>query len=104
MVHLDFLTPIPLLLLFVHILRHINENFYYFKVTNYDIGTYLTMLKIEKRVDAETLEQLKSAGNLVEVVESYDPVMGHSQAIYISDQGIKTGGADPRGDGAAVGR
>jgi gamma-glutamyltranspeptidase len=60
-------------------------------------------LKIENRVDAKTLEQLKSAGHELEVVDSYDPVMGHSQAIYISDQGLKTGGADPRGDGAAVG-
>ncbi|BCJ87146.1 gamma-glutamyltransferase [Effusibacillus dendaii] len=60
-------------------------------------------LKIESRVSEETVELLKLAGHQVEVVQSFDPVMGHAQAIRIDEHGFLKGGADPRGDGAAVG-
>jgi oxamate amidohydrolase len=40
----------------------------------------------------------------VEVVDDFTDVMGHAGAIKIDQQtGVKFGGADPRGDGAALG-
>ncbi|MBU2702476.1 gamma-glutamyltranspeptidase/glutathione hydrolase [Sporomusaceae bacterium BoRhaA] len=61
-------------------------------------------LKIEGRVPAEVISQLKDRGQLVKVVEDYTDVMGHAGAILVDpNSGVKYGGADPRGDGAAVG-
>jgi gamma-glutamyltranspeptidase len=43
-------------------------------------------------------------GHEVECVEQWSQTMGHAQAIWIDqEQGILHGGADPRGDGMAIG-
>jgi oxamate amidohydrolase len=66
-------------------------------------GADSSELKIESRVDLRTIERLKQAGHQVQVVADYDGLMGHAQAIRIDEQGFLSGGADPRGDGAAIG-
>lgn len=60
-------------------------------------------LKIESRVKKEAVDELKERGHHVEVVEEFDGVMGHAQAIRIDEHNFLKGGVDPRGDGAAVG-
>ncbi|MFB5284641.1 gamma-glutamyltransferase [Peribacillus sp. Hz7] len=60
-------------------------------------------LKIESRVAADAIQTLKNKGHLVEVVEEFDGIMGHAQAIRIDEHNFLQGGVDPRGDGAAIG-
>jgi len=61
-------------------------------------------LKMEGRIPQQVLDELIKRGHPVKVVEDYTDVMGHAGAILINpDSNIKYGGADPRGDGAAVG-
>jgi gamma-glutamyltranspeptidase/glutathione hydrolase len=48
--------------------------------------------------------ELKRRGHEVEMMENWSQSMGHAQAIWIDrEQGTLLGGADPRGDGAALG-
>ncbi|UFJ39587.1 gamma-glutamyltransferase [Brevibacillus humidisoli] len=61
-------------------------------------------LKMEGRIPDEVIQEMKDRGHPVKVVEDYTDTMGHAGAILIDpDTNIKYGGADPRGDGAAVG-
>ncbi|SFA82716.1 gamma-glutamyltranspeptidase / glutathione hydrolase [Cohnella sp. OV330] len=60
-------------------------------------------LKLESRIDKETVRRLAEAGHDVRVVDAYDYRMGHAHAISIDGDGIRRGGTDPRCDGAAVG-
>lgn len=62
------------------------------------------LLIIESRFGKEVLESLYDIGHQIEVGAEWDPRTGHSQIIQIDRQrGILAGGADPRGDGVAVG-
>lgn len=61
-------------------------------------------LKIEGRVPKSVTEELIKRGHPVKVVDDYTDTMGHAGAILITPvTNVKFGGADPRGDGAAVG-
>ncbi|MBT2635331.1 gamma-glutamyltransferase [Bacillus sp. ISL-26] len=60
-------------------------------------------LRVENRISQETTEKLKQSGHHVEIVGDFDRLMGHAGAIVIDEEGFLQGGADPRGDGAAVG-
>lgn len=60
-------------------------------------------LKLESRVDADVLAGLAAAGHLVRQVDSYDGIVGHAHAIAVDDNGYRSGGTDPRCDGAAIG-
>lgn len=61
-------------------------------------------LKVESRIAPAILNQLAAWGHIPTQVDDYTDIMGHAGAILIDSQsGIKYGGADPRGDGAAVG-
>ena len=61
-------------------------------------------LKMEGRVNQQVANDLISRGHPVKLVDEYTDVMGHAGAILIDPpNNIKHGGADPRGDGAAVG-
>lgn len=61
-------------------------------------------LKIEGRVPKTVTEELIKRGHPVKVVDNYTDTMGHAGAILIDPlTNVKYGGADPRGDGAAVG-
>ena len=61
-------------------------------------------LYLEGRVSPATVAELKRRGHPVEVLPAWSETMGHAQAIVIDpDTGVRFGGADPRGDGAAAG-
>ena len=61
-------------------------------------------LKIEGRVPPSVIAELRKRGQPVKVVADYTDTMGHAGAILIDPvTNVKFGGADPRGDGAAVG-
>lgn len=67
-------------------------------------GVATNDLKIEGRVPKTIIQELIERGHCVKVVEDYTDKMGHAGAILIdSETNIKYGGADPRGDGIAVG-
>lgn len=59
-------------------------------------------LRMEDRFSSETLDALRAWGHPVHEVGSWDGVMGHAQAIRVTDD-VLMGGADPRGDGLALG-
>ena len=61
-------------------------------------------LKLESRIDAGTVEELRRRGHPVKVVDAYAESMGHAGAILIDPEtGVRYGAADPRGDGLAAG-
>lgn len=67
-------------------------------------GAESNSVKIEGRVPNDIIQDLQEKGHQVEILEDFTDVMGHAGAIQIDqDSGIKYGGADPRGDGAALG-
>ncbi|MNI99993.1 putative gamma-glutamyltransferase YwrD [compost metagenome] len=58
---------------------------------------------MERRVAPEVLNKLSEAGHLVRSVGEYDGIVGHAHAISIDANGYRSGGTDPRCDGAAIG-
>jgi gamma-glutamyltranspeptidase len=59
---------------------------------------------IEARVGQACIAGLRARGHDVDVCADWDESMGHAGAIVIDrKEGVLTGGADPRGDGAALG-
>ncbi|WP_227937963.1 gamma-glutamyltransferase [Alkalihalobacillus deserti] len=67
-------------------------------------GASSNNLKIESRVPRVTVQSLQDLGHDIEVVEEFTDVMGHAGAILINpENNVKLAGADPRGDGAAIG-
>ena len=61
-------------------------------------------LYMENRFPDSTLADLTERGHTVRTVNAWHSMMGHAQGILIdNDTGIFHGGADPRGEGAAVG-
>jgi gamma-glutamyltranspeptidase len=61
-------------------------------------------LKLEGRISDATAEELMRRGHDVEMTEDWSQKMGHAQAIRIDrEAGVYQGGADPRGDGLAIG-
>ncbi len=62
-------------------------------------------LKLEGRIPDRVADELLNRGHAVEMMQDWSQTMGHAQAIWIDrEQGVLHGGADPRGDGLAVGR
>ena len=59
-------------------------------------------LRLESRFDDDVALGLRRRGHDVVVVDAWDDVMGHAQVIGM-DEGVLTGGSDPRADGAALG-
>ncbi|WP_191090566.1 gamma-glutamyltransferase [Niallia endozanthoxylica] len=67
-------------------------------------GASSNSLKLEGRIDQDVVRDLQSRGHEVEILDDFTDVMGHAGAIKIDQNtGVKFGGADPRGDGAALG-
>ena len=62
-------------------------------------GDASTSLKMEARWSTELIDRLKRAGHDVEVVGSFDSMMGHAGAIVSHPGGLKEGATDPRSDG-----
>ncbi|MGH6913827.1 MAG: gamma-glutamyltransferase family protein, partial [Geminicoccales bacterium] len=62
------------------------------------------LLVIESRFGRAVLDELYQRGHQLDVGGEWEHRMGHSQIIQIDrERGVLAGGADPRGDGAAVG-
>ncbi|MFQ5802796.1 MAG: gamma-glutamyltransferase [Candidatus Methylomirabilales bacterium] len=67
-------------------------------------GRESTDLLLEDRIPSDVVAGLKRRGHPVRVGGTWDDVMGHAQAILVDPEtGIRHGGADPRGDGQALG-
>ncbi|MBB6635510.1 gamma-glutamyltransferase [Cohnella thailandensis] len=66
-------------------------------------GEQTQELKLEARVDEQVASALRNAGHAVRIVGEYDGIVGHAHAIRIEENGIRSGGTDPRCDGAAIG-
>lgn len=67
-------------------------------------GTASSNLWLESRISDETARELRLRGQPVQMTAQWESTMGHAQAIRIDHEGgFFEGGADPRGDGAAVG-
>ncbi|MBB6692950.1 gamma-glutamyltransferase [Cohnella xylanilytica] len=60
-------------------------------------------LKLESRISAEAVKRLEEAGHAVRLAGEYDGIVGHAHAIRIDGNGFRSGGTDPRCDGAAIG-
>ncbi len=67
-----------------------------------DPGDVRDTVRIEGRVPAEVRDALARRGHRIEVVSDWFARMGHGHGITL-DGGTLRGGADPRGDGAAIG-
>lgn len=67
-------------------------------------GTKSQDLSLEGRISDEVTRELKLKGQPVKMLPDWDDNMGHAQAIRIhKNNGFLEGGADPRGDGLALG-
>ena len=67
-------------------------------------GTPSRNLSLEGRISDEVVRELKRRGQPVQMVTDWNDNMGHAHAIRIDrERGFYEGGADPRGDGAALG-
>ena len=67
-------------------------------------GAESRTLKLEGRIPDGTAEELRRRRHDVEMTEDWSQTMGHAQAIRIDrEAGTLHGGADPRGDGTAIG-
>jgi gamma-glutamyltranspeptidase len=67
-------------------------------------GTRTRNMSLEGRISDEVVRELKRRGQPVQMVTDWNDNLGHAHAIRVNrEQGFLEGGADPRGDGAAVG-
>jgi gamma-glutamyltranspeptidase/glutathione hydrolase len=67
-------------------------------------GARSPYLSLEGRISADVARDLERRGQPVRMAGDWDENMGHAQAIRVDhDNGCFEGGADPRGDGAALG-
>ena len=60
-------------------------------------------LSLEGRVPDGVVTELQRRGHPVAMARDVDDTMGHAAAIRLHENGTLEGGADPRGDGAAIG-
>jgi gamma-glutamyltranspeptidase/glutathione hydrolase len=67
-------------------------------------GTRTRNMSLEGRISDEVVRELKRRGQPVQMVTDWNDNLGHAQAIRVNrEQRFFEGGADPRGDGAALG-
>lgn len=60
------------------------------------------LLRLEGRIPADVVDEMRRRGHNVKVVSDWFTQMGHAHGITLAD-GTLRGGADARGDGAALG-
>lgn len=65
-------------------------------------GEQSVSLKLESRFPERLIEQLREAGHDVEVLGSFETVMGHAGALCRHPDGLIEGASDPRSDGAVA--
>ncbi len=69
-----------------------------------DLSQPGSQLNLEGRVRDKVVHELRQLGHRVSLTTDFSDMMGHAGAILIDrETGVLRGGADPRGDGAAVG-
>jgi gamma-glutamyltranspeptidase len=69
-----------------------------------DLTQPATQLHLEGRVNDSVVTELRRRGHTVSMTTDYSDMMGHAGAIFIDRSSLVLhGGADPRGDGSAVG-
>jgi gamma-glutamyltranspeptidase / glutathione hydrolase len=62
------------------------------------------LLRVEPEIGDEVIEELRRRGHQVRATEPFSSAMGHAQAIRVDwENGVLSGGADPRADGYALG-
>lgn len=67
-------------------------------------GTESQDLSLEGRIPDEVVRELELRGQPIKMLPDWDDNMGHAQAIRIDrEHGFLEGGADPRGEGLALG-
>ncbi len=66
-------------------------------------GHNSTNLKIENRFDKTLINQLKTVGHEIELMDQFDEIMGHAGALIRHKNGIIEAGFDYRSDGMAIG-
>lgn len=66
-------------------------------------GSESTNLRIEDRFDSAVYDELKAMGHDVEIVGSFEEIMGHAGALVHHPDGLIEAAADPRSDGSAAG-
>jgi len=66
-------------------------------------GSESTNLRMENRFDPAVYDELKAMGHDVEIVGSFEEIMGHAGALVHHPDGLIEAAADPRSDGSAVG-
>ncbi len=66
-------------------------------------GSASETLKLEARIGAALIEDLRSRGHDVEVLGDFEETMGHAGALVRHPNGALEGGFDPRGDGSVAG-
>ncbi|MCL7456366.1 gamma-glutamyltransferase [Micromonospora echinofusca] len=67
-------------------------------------GTTAQDLSLEGRIGDEIVRELQRRGQPVRMLPNWDDNLGHAHAIRIDhERGLLEAGADPRGDGAALG-
>ena len=69
-----------------------------------DVRQAPTQLHLEGRIPDAVVRELRHLGHKVSMTTDYSDLMGHAGAIAIDPStAVLYGGADPRGDGAAIG-
>lgn len=66
-------------------------------------GSASETLKLEARIGAALIEDLRCRGHDVEVLGDFEETMGHAGALVRHPNGALEGGFDPRGDGSVAG-
>ena len=67
-------------------------------------GTRTRNMSLEGRISDQVARELKRRGQPVQMVTDWNDNLGHAHAIRVNrEQGFFEAGADPRGDGAALG-
>ncbi len=66
-------------------------------------GSASESLKLEARIGASLIEDLKARGHDVEVLGDFEETMGHAGALVRHPSGMMEGGFDPRSDGSVAG-
>ncbi|HBT47017.1 MAG TPA: gamma-glutamyltransferase [Peptococcaceae bacterium] len=68
------------------------------------LGDSPPRMYLENRFDPSVIEELRRRGHPVELLPPWSSEAGHAQGIFLDhDRGVLMGGADPRGDGYALG-
>ena len=67
-------------------------------------GEETKSLRLEARIPGGVASELERRGHNVQMVQNWSQTMGHAQGIWIDpEEGTLQGGADPRGEGIAIG-